>query len=244
MELKNKKTTLGDDAALYEHRTSNMTTKEKWNSLDKKGKWDFFMAYFLPKIVGIGIVGGLLISLLVTIFKPKPDKYISFTVSDMLMSEEEINVLKSDFLEYKNLDPEKNTVQINSNCYFLTDEVNARQFFMVYYAVGELDVTLMPLKAFNMVTETPSAANGMFVDVNEYLTPELKERFKDDFVYVLKTDSEGNEFLEGTEYPCGIIVKDSKYISGNFYSEPMVIAVNGCTKDLSKCTEMIEFLFK
>lgn len=240
MDLENKKTTLQDDAALYAHRTDGMTAKEKWNSLDRKGKWEFFKNYYLMKIIGIGVTAALVISLLVTIFKSKPDTYLSFTVSDMLMSEEEINILKDSYISAMNLDPKKQTIQINSNCYFLTDEVNARQFFMVYYAVGELDVTIMPLKAFERITQNPA---DLFLDVNTYLTPELKEKFGENYVYSCKGDDDANP-IEGTEYPCGIIIPECKYISGNYYSDPIVITVNSCTKDVDKCTEMLEFLFK
>ena len=52
MNLKNKKTTLGDDAALYSHR-EDVSEKEKWESMNSKERLRYFADYYLGKIVSL-----------------------------------------------------------------------------------------------------------------------------------------------------------------------------------------------
>lgn len=239
MELQNKKTTLDDNAELYRHSGDNMTTKEKWKSLDAKGKWEFFKQYYLFKVVCVLVIGGVLLSVLITIFKPKPETVCNLLVSDLLMSEEEVKTVQNEFLESLGLDKKDFELTTATNCYFLTDEMNARQFFTVYYAVGDLDVVILPRKVFNMI-----APNGFFLDVHEYLTADELNGYSERIVSSPRIDSESERLVDGSEYPCAIIIQDSKYVSGNMYNDSIVLAVCACSTHMDNAKKLIDFLFK
>lgn len=238
MELKNKKTTLTDDAELYSHKTDKMTTKEKWQSLDKKGKWEFFKNYYLLKVICIIAGGGLVFSILFTILKPKPETVLNFTVTDMLMNDTEVDVLNNDFLDKLGLDKENYTVTMNRNISFLTDGMNSAESYTIFFAARELDVTIMPLKAFK-----DRAPYGFFLNVDEYLSEEDMNKFGDRLVYAERYDETDNVIPDSYK-AYGIIVEDCPYISGNFYPEPIVFVVNSCSKHLDNAKLMAEFLFK
>ncbi len=239
MNVDNKKTALNDDSELYKHSTDNMTEKEKFRSLDAKGKWEFFASYYLGKIVLTIVIIGLLGSLLWNIFKPRPNEVIGVIVTDFVMSEEETARVNADFMEVLGLDPEKNEVNFLTNMYFLTDEYNSMQYFAVHLASGDGNVVIMPESVFKNL-----APNGYFLTAEEFLSEKELSALSDRFVKSPLINDELTAYVEGSEADYGILISGTEYVSGNGCKEPIVLAVCGNTKDLDKVDQLIKLLFK
>ena len=77
MDLNHKKTTLGDEAALYHHR-EDISEKEKWAAMSGREKWEYFKAYYLLKVVAGFGSAAFVIALLYTMFAPKPETVFCF----------------------------------------------------------------------------------------------------------------------------------------------------------------------
>ena len=178
MNIENKQTALKDDAEIYAHNTDKMTDKEKFASLDAKGKWEFFKNYYLGKIVVGVIVAALLISLGWNIFKPRPETVFNISVSDLALSETEVETLQAEVMTLLGCDGKKQTVETYNNMFLITDSYNSMQFFVVHLASGELDVIFMPQQVFEGL-----APNSYFMPVTDVLDAAGAERLKDKFVY-------------------------------------------------------------
>jgi len=79
MNIKNKKTALSDDAALYSHK-EDVSEQEKWASMTGKERWRYFADYYLGKIVVTVIILAVVGSILYTILTPKPEVVLSVAV--------------------------------------------------------------------------------------------------------------------------------------------------------------------
>ncbi len=238
MNIENKQTALKDDAEIYAHNTDNMTDKEKFASLDAKGKWEFFKSYYLGKIAVVLIVAALLISLGWNIFKPKPEQILNISVSDLALSEEETEILKNEMIKALNVDTKKQTVEAYTNMFLISDPYNSMQFFVVHLAGGEFDVIILPQQAFEGL-----APNSYFMPVTEILDEKEMERFKDKLVYSGVFNEDHTDIVPGSEQPYGIKADGSKYISGNGYTEPIVIAVAVNSKHTENVKAFIDLVF-
>ena len=56
VNLKGRKTSLSDEASIYAKRSENLSEKEKLEQMTRKEKWNYFAAYYLPKIAIIAVV--------------------------------------------------------------------------------------------------------------------------------------------------------------------------------------------
>ena len=56
VNLKGRKTSLSDEASIYAKRSENLSEKEKLEQMTGKEKWNYFAAYYLPKIAIIAVV--------------------------------------------------------------------------------------------------------------------------------------------------------------------------------------------
>ena len=120
----------------------------------------------------------------------------------------------------------------------ISDPYNAMQFFVVHLAGGELDVIIMPQQAFEGL-----APNSYFMPLTELLDEKEMERFKDKLVYSGVLNEDHTDILEGIEQTYGIKANGTKYISGNGYNEPIVIAVAVNSKHTENVKAFIDLVF-
>ena len=98
MNLKNKKTVLNDDAALYSHK-EDVSEKEKWSTMSNKERWQYFADYYLAKIVVSIIVIAVVGSILHTMLTPKPEVVFSVAIVNDGASQQIYDDLQKKFNE-------------------------------------------------------------------------------------------------------------------------------------------------
>ncbi len=145
MQIQHKKTTLEDDAAIYqksEDREENKSTKQKWKELDAKGKWNFFVDYYLFKLIIVIAVVALLGSLLYTTLKPRPDEQLYVVLLDNILDLEGTEDYFEKAIEGIGYDPEKNKIMLNDS--FSSQSPSDMSNISTYAFAGTLDVIIAP----------------------------------------------------------------------------------------------------
>lgn len=236
MNLKNKKTVLGDDAALYSHK-EDVSEKEKWENMSIKERLRYFADYYLGTIVIIVIVLVVMGSILHTMLTPKPDVILSVAVVNDGTNAALYEEFQAKFNAYTGLDEEKQQTVFDTGYSFNDYDYQSWQKFSMYNMVGDLDVSIMPYSYFEQYAPgeyfSPVAAklsSGLYASLSEYLL-ETK-----------RADAEGN-LLPDSETIYGIDLSSSWLYSGQQRSEPMVLVINIAPKNEENIEKLLKFLF-
>lgn len=236
MELKNKKTVLTDDASIYNHE-ENPSEREKWKNLHGKQKLEYFKNYYLMKLIVLILGSALVISLLVTIFTPKPDTVFFAAVINSSLSDSQIEVVKQQYEELICLDETKQETVFDTGYYFGTMDYESLSKFATYNAVGQIDVTIMPLSVFETY-----APNNYFIPVSQVLPTDLYLELSPYLVECGIKDESGNIDPDSvTMY--GIRIDSSYVYEGVTTSEPIILAINANDKHLDNVVEFLKYLF-
>ncbi len=235
MNLKNKKTVLNDEAALYSHR-EDVSEKEKWQNMSGKERWQYFADYYLVRIIVTVLVAAVIISILYTMLTPKPDIVLSVAVINDSVHYQTYEDVQKEFDELLSLDPETQKTLFDTG-YSFENDYQAFQKFAMYNAVGDLDVTIMPLSVFETY-----APQSFFSPIAELLPTDLYMSLSE---YMLETklrDADGN-LIPDSETVLGISLGNSRFYAGQQYPEPMVLAINAAPENNQNIEKFLRFLF-
>lgn len=236
MNLKNKKTVLNDDAALYSHK-EDVSEKEKWQTLSKKEKWQYFADYYLGKIVAIVIVLAVLGSILHTMLTPKPEVVLAVAVVNDGANQALYDTLQAEFNEIISLDAEKQQTVFDTGYSFNDFDYQSWQKFSMYNMVGDLDVSIMPYAYFEQYAPgeyfSPVAvhlSSGLYASLSEYLLETKKQ------------DESGN-LIQDSETVYGIDLSSTWLYEGVQKEEPMVLVINAAPENIENIEKFLKLLF-
>lgn len=235
MNLKNKKTVLNDEAALYKHR-EDVSEKEKWENMSNKERWQYFADYYLARIVVTILVVAVIVSILHTMLTPKPEIVLSVAVINDSMYYQTYEEIQKEFDALLALDSKTQETLFDTG-YSFDNDYQAFQKFAMYNAVGDLDVTIMPLSVFETY-----APQSFFSSVAELLPTDLYMSLSE---YMLETklkDEDGN-LIPDSETVLGISLDTSWIYEGQQHSEPMVLAINAAPENKENIEKFLRFLF-
>ncbi|MBP3567999.1 MAG: hypothetical protein J6K04_02425 [Lachnospiraceae bacterium] len=235
MNLKNKKTVLNDEAALYSHR-EDVSEKEKWKNMSGKERWQYFADYYLARIVVTVLVVAVIISILHTMLTPKPDIVLSVAVINDSLHHQVYEEIQKEFDELLALDPENQETLFDTG-YSFENDYQAFQKFAMYNAVGDLDITIMPVSVFETY-----APQGFFASVAELLPTDLYISLSEYMLEAKLKDEDGN-IIPDSETVLGISMETSRICKGQQYAEPMVLAINAAPKNKDNVEKFLRFLF-
>lgn len=211
------KTVLNEDADIYRHPGEELTEKEKWDRMDKKGKWQYFKDYYFRYLLFIGIIV-LCIACLI-IFKPSPATetvlYVGF-INEELDQEKEEEV-KQELIDVLSLDPEKESVLFDTTLFI--DEQNTTltkrtmEVLMEQFYTGNIDLFIAEKSIFEAYEK-----QGAFLKLKEALPneyyKELGDYLYDEYSYSLKNSNVYHSFATLLEPVIGICAK-SKHMERN-----------------------------
>ena len=152
-----EKTTLEDDAAIYAKRDERPAS-ERFKDLKGSEKWQFFKDYALAKIIAGVAILALLISLLYSMFGPKPETLMYLAIINNPFDLERIDRITADLTEEFVTDPKKEEIRVDSDFYFATNEYNARMKFMTMTAGKTIDAVIFPASEFSNYFEAEAFA--------------------------------------------------------------------------------------
>lgn len=236
MNLKNKKTVLGDNAALYSHR-EDVSEKEKWESMTIKERLRYFADYYLGKIVAVVVVLAVIGSVAYTMLRPKPDTMLSVAVVEDSINQAVYDDLKIKLETAMGLDTEKQEILFDTGYYFSNGDYQAWQKFSMLNLVGDLDVTLMPKSLFEEY-----APGNFFSTVPPYLSDGLSAALEPYFMEISLTNDDGTEIPE-SKAVYGIDLSSAWIYQNVQREEPMVLVINAAPKHAENIETFLSFLF-
>lgn len=236
MDVKNKKTVLNDEAALY-HHNEHVSEKEKWNNMSWRKRWEYFKNYYLLKVIVVVAVVAAIGSLLYSMFSPKPEVVLSVAIVNQAMVQPQYLQVQEEINEILKIDPETQETVFDGGYNFETDAYESLQKYALYNAVGELDITILPLSEFETY-----APVGYFSPVAEHLQPGLYTELSEYFVESKQKDDDGN-FIEGSETVYGIRIDSTHIFEGYEQKEPVILVINAATTKEEAIAEFLNYLF-
>jgi len=236
MELRNKKTTLTDDAALYHHR-EDISEKEKWANMSGKERWEYFKSYYLLKILGILVAVAVVCSILYTMLAPKPEVMLSVAIADRAMTQDQYLKVQEEFDKIILTDPEKQETIFDGGYDFEYDLYQSMQKFAIYNAAGELDVTIMPLSVFEVY-----GPKGHFSKVSSKLSTELYLELQEYFAFCSLLDEDGKE-IENSQAVYGIRLDQCPVFREFGTEEEVILAINMGTSKDAAIEKFLRYLF-
>lgn len=221
MDIETKKTTLDDEASIYQKR-KNTYTKEDIKDMSGKEKLKYFKDYYL-KIVIIALVAIVAIGILI--------KDIVFDRSESILYVSCVNECQISNTD-KLADELKEFIKPEKEDDFTTVvsyDLNNTQFNMSFVTLlnaGSIDLVVCPYDYF-----VEASGAGTFVNLSEFLPEEIYNSLSDKILTasLTETDIDGNVIDSAAPEPFGIDISDNKYFAacaGN--AEKVVLcAVNG-----------------
>ena len=236
MNLKNKKTVLSDDAALYSHK-EDISEKDKWASMTKKERFRYFIDYYLGKIIIIIIVVAVVGSILHTVLTPKPETQLSVAIVNDVEHSVLYEELQARFHEVIDLDEEKQQTVFDTEYYFNDYDYQSWQKYSIYNMVGDLDVTILPYADFEKY-----APGGYFSPVTALLSSGFYASLSDYLLETKQADDEGN-LIPDSETVYGINLSSTWLYQNVQREEPMILVINAAPKHAENIDDFLSLLF-
>lgn len=184
-----KETRLTDDAQIYQPRDTR-SEKEKFQSMNRKEKIQYFNQYYLGKML-VGIVVVCFIGYIIYSFvKPKVVTALYTAVLDGCIDVETTSSFESDMTERLGLDTKESIVMFD-NSYYITSNSSYSssniEKLVVYIAAGDVDVMIGPETTMNQY-----ALAGYFSKMSECLPTDLFSTLTDNFYYSTTDEDDEN----------------------------------------------------
>ncbi|MBP3611518.1 MAG: hypothetical protein J6J42_14435 [Lachnospiraceae bacterium] len=239
MDVKNKKTVLNDEAALYQHK-ENVSEKEKWQQMSGAKRWEHFKEYYLMKLIVTVIVLAVTGSILYTMLSPKPEMLFSVAIINDSYYQSVYEEVQEKFEEVLQLDPETQETLFDTGYSISVEQygsIESLQKFAMYNAVGDLDVTIMPQSVFETY-----APGDYFSPVAGHLPTDLYMALSEYLLECQRMDEDGN-LIPDSETVFGIDISSTWIYEGQERTEPMVLAINLATAKEENIEKFLRLLF-
>lgn len=177
-----KDSVLDDSADIYKPR-EDMSEREKWSSMNRKEKIDYFNTYYRKKTV-IGIIGICFLAyMLYSILSPKPETKLFVAILNGAVNTESTEQLEAGFAEHIQLNEETETLMFDNSFYINREEISEftmanEQKLSTYIFSGEIDIIIAPEADIEN-----HAKFGALLKVTEFLPPDLVSAFAENLYY-------------------------------------------------------------
>ena len=220
-----KKTALDDEAEIYQKREEK-TEKEKWKQMDRKAKAQYFVDYYLGKLIVAVIIIGIGASLLWHFFKPKDETVLYAAVIEESLDATKLADMTSELEKLCQADGRHQKVKIDDS-FYLKDQALAR--LEVYVESKQVDVIIADQKTFKKL-----AGDGYFEDVDKFAKNNDLSGYESLYVYD-----------DGESCPYGIALSGAeKYMDMTSYGKHPVFAVAENAQHKKNIAEFLNYLMQ
>lgn len=198
------KTKLDEEASIYQKRVDK-TFKERMAELKGFAKVEFFVTYYLGKILVIIGIAAFVIYLGYTILRPRPEVVMYVAVVNSPIEQAGFEGMKSGLAEYLVQDAEKQEIIFDTSYYMYDAQSNyeSRLAFMTHLSVGEID-TIIAGKS--ELTNLVNAATCM--PLKNVLSADITDKLADRLIRLTPNPEDPDEGVVYTEDIYGIDVTD------------------------------------
>lgn len=237
-----KKTALDDEAQIYQKR-EEQTEKEKWKQMNSREKWQYFVDYYLFKVVVAVIIVGVVGSLIWHFVKPKDETILYVAVIDESLDEKKLADMTAALEKMYQADGKHQKVLIDDSFYM---KDGALEKLEVYLESKQVDAIIADEKTFKKM-----AGYGFFEDAGAFAKENNITGYESSYIYAKgykdsdEVSFEDNETAKGEKLPYGISLTDAKtYTDMTSYAKKPVFAVAANSQHRENTAKFFEYLMQ
>ena len=243
LNTKGKKTSLTEEASIYQKRQDDLSDKERIKNMTGKQKRDFFKTYYLPKLLVILAVAGVVFYIVWVDFINKSHIYMRCAILNESITDSILTEFSDRFTDSMKMDYKKNRASFYM--YYTRSDAAREMGADTGSDLSEISSRLVANSLDCMIAsyedvENIYLKNGFIMNLNDFLSKKEKEALKPYFV------AQKGE----TDKVIGISLKDCKKYQTLFTGrtpitkEPVLYVITNATDEgKNYVKQLIHYLY-
>lgn len=243
LNTKGKKTSLTEEASIYQKRQDDLSDKERMKNMTGKQKRDFFKTYYLPKLLIILAVAGVVFYIVWVDFINKSHIYMRCAILNESITDSTLTEFSDRFTESMKIDYKKNRASFYM--YYTRSDVAREMGADTGSDLSEISSRLVANSLDCMIAsyedvENIYLKNGFIMNLNDFLSKNEKEALKP---YLITKKDEPDKVI-------GISLKDCKKYQALFTGrtpitkEPVLYVITNATDEgKNYVKQLIHYLY-
>lgn len=243
LNTKGKKTSLTEEASIYQKRQDDLSDKERMKNMTGKQKRDFFKTYYLPKLLVILAVAGVVFYIVWVDFINKSHIYMRCAILNESITDSTLTEFSDQFTDSMKMDYKKNRASFYM--YYTRSDVAREMGADTGSDLSEISSRLVANSLDCMIAsyedvENIYLKNGFIMNLNDFLSKNEKEALKP---YLITKKDEPDKVI-------GISLKDCKKYQALFTGrtpitkEPVLYVITNATDEgKNYVKQLIHYLY-
>lgn len=243
LNIKGKKTSLEEEASIYQKRQDDLPEKERFKQMSGKERRQHFKTYYLPTLLILLAVAGVIFYIIWVDFINKSDIYIRCAILNESVADDDLVELSDSFTESMGMDSSKNKASFY--LYYTRSDVAMDMGADTGSDLSEISSRLVASSLDCMIASEEDVKdtymkNGFMLNLSELLTEEELARLDD---YLYKKDDDGKQIY-------GIHLQHSPAYQSLFsdrsplVEDPILFVITNSTEDGKQyARKLIHYLF-
>lgn len=243
LNTKGKKTSLTEEASIYQKRQDDLSDKERIKNMTGKQKRDFFKTYYLPKLLVILAVAGVVFYIVWVDFINKSHIYLRCAILNESITDSTLTEFSDRFTDSMKMDYKKNRASFYM--YYTRSDVAREMGADTGSDLSEISSRLVANSLDCMIAsyedvENIYLKNGFIMNLNNFLSENEKKALKP---YFVTKKNEADKVI-------GISLKDCKKYRTLFTGrtpiteEPVLYVITNATNEgKNYVKQLIHYLY-
>ena len=243
LNTKGKKTSLTEEASIYQKRQDDLSDKERIKNMTGKQKRDFFRTYYLPKLLVILAVAGVVFYIVWVDFINKSHIYLRCAILNESITDSTLTEFSDRFTDSMKMDYKKNRASFY--IYYTRSDVAREMGADTGSDLSEISSRLVANSLDCMIAsyedvENIYLKNGFIMNLNNFLSENEKKALKP---YFVTKKNEADKVI-------GISLKDCKKYRTLFTGrtpiteEPVLYVITNATNEgKNYVKQLIHYLY-
>ena len=243
LNTKGKKTSLTEEASIYQKRQDDLSDKERIKNMTGKQKRDFFKTYYLPKLLVILAVAGVVFYIVWVDFINKSHIYMRCAILNESITDSTLTEFSDRFTDSMQMDYKKNRASFYM--YYTRSDVAREMGADTGSDLSEISSRLVANSLDCMIAsyedvENIYLKNGFIMNLNNFLSENEKKALKP---YFVTKKNEADKVI-------GISLKDCKKYRTLFTGrtpiteEPVLYVITNATNEgKNYVKQLIHYLY-
>ena len=243
LNTKGKKTSLTEEASIYQKRQDDLSDKERIKNMTGKQKRDFFRTYYLPKLLVILAVAGVVFYIVWVDFINKSHIYMRCAILNESITDRTLTEFSDRFTDSMKMDYKKNRASFYM--YYTRSDVAREMGADTGSDLSEISSRLVANSLDCMIAsyedvENIYLKNGFIMNLNNFLSENEKKALKP---YFVTKKNEADKVI-------GISLKDCKKYRTLFTGrtpiteEPVLYVITNATNEgKNYVKQLIHYLY-